>query len=239
MIETLDFSVLSNELLFTLSQRSLKYYNDSDLSHASLQPYVQNTEDHFHQFRIAYEKETSSPHLVLMARKDDARDEAFIAFRNYVEACTHRHSDNWKQAAITILQVINRYGWNAWNSSCREETIIFNQFINELKEKHTWAISAINAADWLTELITAQQEYEAICQKYPANHNQDTPTIKASRLPLVESIRALFEITGLLNQAVHSDGLQKLITSLNEIVSETKATSLKLTNQESKVQEHN
>ncbi|MBI9064112.1 MAG: hypothetical protein JEZ14_19155 [Marinilabiliaceae bacterium] len=224
MIESINFSLLSNELLFTLVQRCQSFYQEVDTEQLPLKLFCDKVDTHFQAFGKTFERENSSPYTALKAQKDSERDEAFIGLRNYVEAFTHRQNENCRQPATDVLRVIKRYGWSAWNVGYQKETAILNNLIEELQTKYGVQIEALQATQWLEELKTAQQTFEAI-KKESVSQATDLPTLTETRPKLEEAMRSLLSMTELLNQADANETFEQLIPHLNALISQTMATA--------------
>lgn len=242
MIESINYSLLSNPSLYTLAQRCLAFYLETGTSLAGLKIFTDKVDTHMKVFGKSFERKKSSPFTALKAQKDSERDEAFIAFRNFVEACTHRPKAEWQQPATEVLNTIKRYGWSAWNVGYQKETAILHNLIDDLRTHHSVSLEALTATEWLDELETAQQTFEAI-KKESVSQTTDLPTLTETRPKLEEAMRSLLSMTELLNQAAPNELLGQLIVHLNALISQTmataKAAATRRKNQESETPEQN
>lgn len=143
----------------------------------------------------------SSQYTAELREKDIRRDESFIAFRNYMEACTHRKEDEIRDAANTICQIIRTHGWTLYNDGTKVQSAKMASLCKEL-EKNKQVISTLSAADWYKNMQEDNEAYNQLkMDKLKAESNQtvyDTIAVyKELRIAceeLLESIKVLNRI---------------------------------------------
>ncbi|TAJ13602.1 hypothetical protein DMA11_08570 [Marinilabiliaceae bacterium JC017] len=224
MIKTINYSLLLSRVLFTLAQRCLTLYNEFLTEDNGLKVFRDKLAEVFGHYAQAFERETSSPYTERKANKDNKRDNAFIAFRTYIEACSYHDFENWIEYAEDILAVIQKHGWTAYKLGYKKETAALTNLVSEIRNKHEVALNALSADIWLDELEAANEAFEAVKKESVTNTTTEA-TISETRPELEQAMRSLFTMTDLLYQANPTDGLKKLITDLNELISQTMATA--------------
>lgn len=242
MIGSINFSLLTNEVLATFAQRSLSVYGDEAALDPAVAIFFTKAGACLKQYQKVFKRVDTKPYTEYKARIDSERDEAFIAFRNYVEACSHRDFDDWMRRAEVLLKVINRHGWSAWSEGYQKQSAIMTSLISELKGQHQETLERIEAVEWLDELVQKQEAFEQAEREGVSNVIAST-TISETRPPLEEALRSLFSMTDLLCQATSSEDLAKIIAGLNNLISQTMATARATTtrqrNQEAKAARKN
>ncbi|WP_146192217.1 DUF6261 family protein [Marinilabilia rubra] len=224
MIKSINYSILTVEQLYTLTQSLLNICNGMPEPHEVLTPFVAKAKKHFNAFSNAFEVNHKNPYTPLKAQKDSERDEAFVAFRNFVEACSHRRNPEVAQAAVKIMGIINRYGWTLWRSGYKTETAKIDNLVADLEANHIEELSVMGARDWLDELEAANADFKEVAMK-SILQAEDDPTLTETRVPLESALRSLLSITELLNESEQTAEMKELIESLNEAITPAMATA--------------
>jgi len=217
MIKSINYSILNSDQLYTLVQRLLNLYNGISEPDEALVPFVAKTKQRFNAFSKAFEVNHKDPFTPIKAQKDSERDEAFVAFRNFIEACSHRRNPDVAQMAEKILAIINRYGWSLWRNGYKTETARIDNLVMELEENHAEILATINAKEWLDELEAANADFKEVAMK-SILQAEDDPTLTETRVPLESALRSLLSITELLNESDTTHEMEKLVKLLNEAI---------------------
>ncbi len=228
MIKTLNYARLSNHLLFTFVKRLLALFGlISAPETSSAKPFIDKTTRTFDAFSKAFENNGADPYTALKAEKDDERDETYLAFRTYIEACSHRLDDNSRRHADTILRVIKKHGWSAWSKGYKRQTAVHSTMFADIRNNYTDSIDALQASMWLEEAEQTQRNFEAVTQE--SIKQPEGPSLSELRPDLIKSLRSLLNMTQLILESDPTDENEKLVADINELIGNT-MTSVKATN---------
>jgi hypothetical protein len=224
MTDSLNLALLQSNEFLTFAQRAVGIFSNNETNTKfGLAPFVIRATNAYNSFNKAFERESKNPFTNDLALADAERDTAFIGFRNYMVACSHRNTSGWNEAAGRILEIIRKHGWRAAAFGYKAETAALTNVIDEVKTKCASDLTLLSATEWFAQLETAQTAFE---QVQNASINRDTsnqgPTIRDTRPVLTHALRALLSITDLQFSATPDDAILKTyVNALNELIGVT------------------
>lgn len=224
MINSINYSLLTNHLLDTMVKRALVYYSEMAGSNAFLNPFISSVEEASQEFTKGFEHDNTDPNTTPKRKIDLRRDQDFIAFRNYVEAASHRSLPDWNEAAEKILQVIRKHGWSMWKKGYKAQSSVAAALYSELRSTCSDELSTLQAEEWLAPAEESQQAFELFVQDIAADTNNQ-PTLTETRPVLEDAFRSLLGVTSYLPKTMPGDEMDALINKLNEIIGETMAVA--------------
>lgn len=155
------FSLLIVKELYTFCKRVLgivtvplseNTYVKSIIS--SLLPAIANLEK-------ALGRALTSEFTSVLIDKDKIRDSVFIGLRDYISSFTHSQIPAKASAALHLWKILENVGLTLYRHSYAVQTADVNSLISYLKEPAaTAALTAINATEWLDQLVAAQKDFE-------------------------------------------------------------------------------
>lgn len=228
MIKTLNYARLSNHLLFTFVKRLLALFgliSAPETSSAKL--FIDKTTKAFEDFSKAFENNIADPFTVLKAEKDDERDEAYLAFRTYIEACSHRLDETIRRHADTILRVIKKHGWSVWSKGYKHQTAVHSTMFADIRNNYKDSIDALQAGIWQEDAEQTQRNFEEVTSD--SFKQPEGPSLSELRPALIKSLRSLLNMTQLILESDPTDENQKLVAEINELIGNT-MTSVKASN---------
>ena len=217
MIASINYSLLSSNEFYTFNLRVLELFAGKNLEATGIEVFVEKLRDVSVPFGKAFERESRDPYTQMLIQADAGRDECHFAFRNYVEACSHRNKPGWHDAAIKIMEVIRKHGWSAAHFGYKAETAAITSTISELRSKYEAELTLIAATDWLNELDEAQQIFANIAKDSVAP-KEDEPTIAGTRPSVTRALRSLFGMITLQYEAAGSIALADYAKSINDLI---------------------
>jgi hypothetical protein len=221
MISNVNFSLFPSDELLTVTNESLAIVEPQKNINLAVTPFWEKAKTIRTLYQGAMERELKNPYTKAVSEKDQVRSESFMAFRTYVEACSHRRIPDWKEASNKILDVFRHYGWNVATMGYRAETATIINIISDLKNKYTAELALISGQDWMDELDTTEKEFDAIRNESLTNLPVDGPTVWEVRPQLVASLKAMFSMISLLNSSAPNEDLTAVENSLKELISTT------------------
>ncbi len=221
MVIKINFSILQHKDLHTFGKLALDIFKEKDLSGTGVEVFVTRAGTSYINFEKAFERELKNPLTPVLAQKDSERDDAFYAFRSYVEAGSFRTKEGWNMAAAKILDVVRRHGWQAPHFSYKAETSAITSIIVELRTGYTAELTLLSATELLDELDTSEKAFETIQKEMLTQPQPEGLTIGSTRPVLVNDLNLLFNMVGLQCEATGNPELLTIENSLNELITLT------------------
>lgn len=221
MIIKVIFSLLQHKDLHTFGKLVLEIFKGKTLNGTGIEIFVTRVDASYTLFEKAFERELKNPLTPLLAQKDAERDDAFYAFRSYVEASSFRTREGWNAAAVKILGVIRRHGWKAPNFGYKAETSAITSIITELRAGFTTELTLLSATELLDDLDTSEKAFEVIQKEILTQPQPEGLTIGETRPVLVNDLNLLFNMVGLQREATGNAELTAIENSLNELITLT------------------
>lgn len=150
----------------------------------------------------ASNRSRSSQFTLWLHERDHRRDESFVAFRNYMEACTHRKDEALATAADKMCRIIRGHGWSLHAKGVKVQSAKMASLIKELElDENKALITTLTADTWYKDLVDDNAAYNKLNEdRAKAKGNQvdyDTEEVyKALRFACEE----LFDTIEVLNR---------------------------------------
>ena len=225
MIKSVNFSLFSSKNLLTFAQRVLRIFNSIASENEVINSLFVKVKAAYDNFSSAFERDTKSAYTEILDSKDTIRDEAFLALRCYLEACSHRAAEGWNEAANKILDIIRKHGWSTQLLSYKTETASIDNILNETNNKCSKEVILLSASEWFSELATTQADFEGVRDDSVTDTSDDGPTIKETRPTLQQTLRDLMNMTDLLYKSSGEEAMLISINALNELITLTMSTA--------------
>ena len=92
--------------------------------------------------------------------RDHRRDESFVAFRNLMEASTHRKDEALASAADKMCRIIRGHGWTLYAGGQKVQSAKMASLIKELELEENKALIATLTADvWYKDMVDDNAAY--------------------------------------------------------------------------------
>tara|TARA_R110001583_G_scaffold47395_7_gene148476 strand:+ start:5861 stop:6595 length:735 start_codon:yes stop_codon:yes gene_type:complete len=155
LLRTNELLGLCNEIKIYLKSLSLEGLNLD----ASIEKFTQKHDEALE----ASNRSRSSQYTNQLREKDTRRDESFIAFRNYIEACTHRKDEATVNLAEKICRIIRSHGWILYNNGAKVQSAKMASLTKELElEENKLLITALAADAWYTDMVLDNNAYNQL-----------------------------------------------------------------------------
>lgn len=227
MFESFHLSLLLPSELAVNAQR----INGVTAAALSTEPLVQKL-DQFIQRDVddmqrALGRVKSSDFTDLLAERDSARDDAFVALRDFAKAQSKRANAAVAEAGATIYGLFKLRGLSLYRKGYTEQTAGLNLLFDDLATGEAQsALTTINGGDWLADLQAAQAAFEdAINEKVDAESREDYPLVRNAQVKLSGHLETLLAIVELLAEIAHEEGtaasqaaIDGAIGQINEII---------------------
>ncbi len=212
------FSLLRlNELLGYFNE-IITYLIGADLEGLQITSPVEKLNNKVEEALAAANRTTASGFTERICQLDNRRDESFVAFRNFMEASTHRRDEAIVNAAEQICRIIRTHNWSLYSRGYKIQSAKMASLLKELNQSENQAlILQLEAASWYSEMLednnafNQQSEENSIAKNEEINY--DTQEIyKSARLACEE----LFEAIEVLNRIAPNEKYDAIAKFINE-----------------------
>ena len=149
---------------------------------------------------------------------DHRRDESFIAFRNFMEASTHRKDDSLVQAGEQICRSIRSHNWSLFSRGYKVQSAKMASLIKELDlPVNQELISQLTALSWYTDMVEDNTAFNQLNEdkslSVKSEIDYDTEEVyKNVRIACEE----LFEAIEVLNRIAPNEKYTTIAQFINE-----------------------
>lgn len=175
---------------------------------------------------LAFGRSERSEFTKILQEHDDARDEAFLAFRDLVLSASRQRKNAARQeAARKVLAHLRQQGMSLHNQGYAAQTARLNALLAALDEADGQnAIAMIGVGDLLSELQAAQAAFEETYQqKADAEAKKNYPLILENRPKVERYVSGLLSYLD-LQAEVDPANYQDVVHAVDVIITETMTT---------------
>jgi len=173
---------------------------------------------------LAYLKPKFKNLTMTVGDSDTARDDAFRAFKTYVEACSLRKLDGYDGACELLMEYIALHGRNLHRESYAVQTAREKKLILDLETTPalTAAMATIGANDWFQEMKTSQEKFETVYE-HRNDNTAATPSIKTEDacIALRHSIEMLIRYIDVMASLKINPVFDTITQEMNQLISAT------------------
>lgn len=219
-MNTLSFYLLSAEESLTTSTRIseiIKQGLNEDAFANILLPKITNATAQLSEAIGRNKKQTYTQQLNV---NDEARDKAFIGFRDYVKAFTHLPDPTKQSAAYQLYEIISQVGWSLYGEGYVAESALLNALFTELdKGEHQQAIETIGALEWYQNLKESNATFESTYRlKVESEAERETTMVGEIKRDLAKFINPLIDYI-YLNAELIEGNFSTVAGQLDELIS--------------------
>lgn len=225
MINSINYSIFPSDELYTFGSGVASHVNNKITSLPALSTRANFLNMQLGFFQKALMRTTKNPYTQQLATADEALDRSFKAMCTYFEAASQREIKSWRQAAIALIDVTDRYGRTSYKLGYKAQIATQSNLAKEIKEKHMAQLSAIAGDDWFAAFDGNLSSFIALFNKSTEEAHTDQPTLQVSRPQLTDALRKLFNRINVLAEDEPSDEVNALINSLNELIVRSLSTA--------------
>ena len=171
-------------------------------------------------------KTRSSEYTQLLKEKDNIRDFAFKAFREFVSSGLYRRTNNINKSAELIMEIIKKHGTQLYSSGYTIQSQKLNNLFSDLnEEKVKAAITKLKAEEYLNELKTAQTDFETMYKTKTTEEGQENiPQIREAKSKVGRYVNILLENVR-VNEEMEPAKYKAMAERLDEIVKDVMSTA--------------
>lgn len=228
MLNELHASLLSPTELSTTATRMHALVANAKLN----EPFIKNLNDMVESdntdLETALGRYRFSDFTPMMLEKDKARDDAYVALRDYLAACSRRQDPTVVAAANLLVNIFRNRGWTLYNLGYTQESAALKLLFNDLETPEaTAALKTLNAEGWYNDVKTTQSAFEEVFnQKITAEARADYPQLHQAKNRLAQHLIILMSCIGVLEeQQADNRTIINLVEQLNQITASVMATA--------------
>lgn len=218
MLKKMFFSMLQlNELLGYCNEINT-YLQSTDLTDLQINGATEKLNVSLGKSLTAANKTQSSQFTERLRLSDVRRDESFIAFRNLMEASTHRRVESIVKTADQICRIIRSHSWTLYSRGYKVQSVKMASLIKELDlPLNQELISQLKASSWYTDMVEDNKAFNQLNEEksLSANTEQDYDTevvYKNVRIACEE----LFDAIEVLNRIAPNEKYTTMAQFINE-----------------------
>ncbi len=202
MFDKMIFGLLRINEMLGYSNEIKTYLAASGLEALPIKPLVDKFVTNQEEALAASNRNRSSKYTQLLRDKDTRRDESFIAFRNLMEANTHRSNESTVAAADVICRIIRAHGWTLYAEGKKVQSAKMASFVKELNlDENQASIASLKANAWYNEMVEDNASYSQLLEeKAKVEGGEIDYDIESVHKNLRLSIDELFETITVMNR---------------------------------------
>lgn len=163
-----------------------------------------------------------------LAEKDQARDQAFVGFRDYCKAFTSAPNSGQSVAAEKLVTLIRRIGWSLHRQGYTQQSASQDSLIEALAEpEYANAVATIKAGSWVKSLLETNAALETVLhQKNNLIAYDNVPPVNECKRRMVKYLKPLLgylEVMGELEPETYTDAVTQLSEEIEYIMTIAKA----------------
>ena len=227
-MKNLPFSLLNSNEIYTTSWRINEACKLSVTGDGFIVTLCSNIDQANVDLTKGLGKSLNSDFTPLLLAQDQARDNAFIGFRDYASSFSHSSDSVMATAGRNLTGIIETTGNSIHSLGYTAETAKVNSLIAYLSAPAALKdMETIGATKWYEELKTSQDKFENIYKtKIDIESVIDVPLIRGSRARITRFVNALISyiaINGELDNAKFGALNDKIDEIIIEIVAIARA----------------
>lgn len=226
MIQNLSTSYLLTSELKITAQRITDVVAQSFPGETIVQQLVHLIREDVDLLEQATARTRTNEFTAELAARDEERDAAFVAFRNYAKAISGRQSPNLAQAGRLIFGLIETRGMSLHRLGYSQQSAALNELFDDLATPEAvQAIDVMQGQAWYDELRHSHTLFENTYQeKVNVESQQDLPHVHTIRKNLSNSLVTLLGVLDAVQRiSVGGDReseTDQLVARVNAITSE-------------------
>ncbi|MEP5612318.1 MAG: DUF6261 family protein [Cyclobacteriaceae bacterium] len=224
MIKKLQVSYLRPAELTQTISNFLKAIDELDLEDPFIDRIVKLLEADNERLRQAITAVRINRLIDDVSEADALRDDLFIGFRDMLDACKRRKSNDILSAYQTVWPILEQAGTRLYSLGYTQQSGKMDAMFQELdKQENLDAIAALGLAELYTEMKEAQVAFSEIFNdRLDEDAKKSYPTLTDARKSAVPHVNALIQSIRILEESdpeAHVDLVNKMNAITTEIAS--------------------
>jgi len=189
----------------------------------TLLPLITRLKDAYRLLEEANTKVMASTYTLLLKELDEKRDQAYLSFRCYIEACAFSLDETKSKAARQIEFQIREVGWSLQSMSYLQQTVNLNNLIDILGKdrKMVQAMANIDAGPWFEPLKSVQTEFKNTeAQRNQEESIRSVATAKEAIPQIKDAFTKLTQMMEIMADIEQNERYKQLAGEINPIISD-------------------
>lgn len=217
MISKMLFSSLRLDEFLSYCGEINSYLKSFDKKDIQIRPAIDKFDLNYNEAIETAHRERTNKFTDLLLKRDHRRDESFIAFRDLMNANTHREEERIADAAIQICRIIRSHGWSLQKDSRAVQSAKMASLSMELsKPENKILIATLNATEWYREMVENNKVFnQTVHKKAEANANEKEYDTIIIYKELRNSCEELFESIEVLHRMFPNEKYVQMAEFIN------------------------
>lgn len=157
------FSLLRINEILAYCNEIISFLKSIDMEGLQVSPAVEKLNVKYQEALRISNRSRSNAYTDMLHEKDSRRDESFLAFRNLMEASTHRRDDSIVSAAETICRIIRGHGWSLHADGQKVQSAKMASLHKELElPENQELIHHLDSNSWYRDMIEDNKAYNEL-----------------------------------------------------------------------------
>jgi len=218
MLKRMYFSMLQlNELLGYCNEINT-YLQSADLTDLQINGATEKLNVSLGKSLAVANKTQSSQFTARLRLTDDRRDNSFVAFRNLMEASTHRRDESLVKTADQICRTIKSHSWTLYTRGYKVQSAKMASLIKELDlPANQELIGQLEASSWYADMVEDNEAFNKLNEEKNLSENSDTDSNTEEIYKNVRiACEELFEAIEVLNRIAPNEKYTAMAQFINE-----------------------
>ncbi len=237
-MSNLAIYLLNTEECCTLNERLLSIFKTNLSEDSAVEKVIPHIEELNADLTAIMARVSNTELTKEIAEKDNARDIAFIAFRDYCKAFSNMPDPTQAAAAGKLTELIRKLGWTLYSEGYTEQTASLQGLFEALeKPEYAQAVTTINADSLVANMKTNHAAFEdAVALKAQATASQDEiPPASECKQRMNRYLKPLLYYIGLMgdvDSANYANINAKITEAIEDIMTVARARQTRKENQQ-------
>jgi hypothetical protein len=220
-------SILLPEQLTAITQRVLIFMAGFVAPFPALKAAYDHVIFNLDDLEKSLSRDKKSRYTLQLLEKDAKRDNAFLAFRDFIKTCMRDTEDNFRDMGNQTMEVIKRHGYTMYSLPYVENTDALKRLIKELKKPSNMEmITAMGATRYFHNMENAASEFEKLRkEKVDEESELNYKQIRQAYYALSTNLKKLVYFLDLLDEAGFNPELPEIMSSIEMEITDAMAIS--------------
>jgi hypothetical protein len=218
MIIKLVFSMLRLNEFLSYCGEIIAFLKAMDKEGLQIDTIIDGFDSNYEKAIEIANRNRSSRFTELLKEKDHRRDESYIAFRNMIEACTHRKSADLAKTAENLCVLLRSHDWSLQRLGRAEQSAKLASLAKELSSvENTQALASLSATEWYQDLLDDNAAFLQLQEdKTKAQASEEDYDSLEVYKELKLACEQLFESIEVLNRIAPNEKYTEMINFIND-----------------------
>jgi hypothetical protein len=211
-LKSFNYFKLDNKKLLLLADNTLDIVGKFDFNAMGLSVFYKALKEANNQFRYSVNGEKKNPFTKKIKEADEARDNRFVGFKLYLEACKYDENEEVVKAADELLKEINRHGDRIYRKGYDTQSAIMDTIISILEqEEYFRKIELVMGERWFWSCKYAYLEMKQLQADKIASKLMKPKPLTITKPVLIDAHKDLTNFINLSSKVHNNEEWTKLV----------------------------